>query len=542
MSDDADTLIKHESQLKTRRSNFDTWWQDICYRVLPSEAQFTTTNAEGDKRTERLFDSSAAKANRKHAAILEDLATPRTQRWHGIAAENDALSEDQATDEYFEAATNVLFGMRENPRSMFYASRSKNYLLAGAVGNTALFIDEVPGDGARYIARHMRGITWAEDQFGLIDTVYDRFPMEGRNALKRFGEKLSEKLRSEMKDNPFKSYDFIHCTKPNEERHSSRRDYRGMPWSSYYVSCDDKSIVSPGGFWEWPWAISRANVAVGEVYGRSAAMECWPSIMTLQEQKKTILRAGQKEADPPILCTEEGVLGQFSLRPGAINYGAVSDSGSPLAVPFKTGANIPLGLELMQLEKADVDDAFLSALWQMIATENVETAAQVFELARMRALNLAPLMGRMHSEDLGPLIHRELGIATRNGYMPQMPQHLKQLGGGYKPIYTSPLARAMRAQDGLAIVRTLEVLPAAIAVDKRAANAIKITESVRELAEINGMPAKLVRSLEEIEAIGAQQDEADRQAALASVAPDMSQAALNAAKAQDLRNGGGGVS
>lgn len=540
MSDDAETLLKHESELTTSRSNFDSWWQDICYRVLPAEAQFTTVGAEGEKRTERLFDSSAAKANRKHAAILEDLATPRTQRWHGIAAEDDSLSEDQATDEYFDEATNVLFAMRDNPRSMFYASRSKNYLLSGAVGNTALFIDEVVGDGARYIARHMRGIKWAEDQFGHIDTVYDRFPMQGRNALKRFKGQLSEKLVKEMTESPFKTFDFVHCTKPNDEVISGRRDYRGMPWASFYISCDDKSIVSRGGFWEWPWAISRYNVAVGEVYGRSPAMECWPAIMTLQEQKKTILRAGQKEVDPPILCTEEGVLGQFSLRAGAINYGAVNDQGQQLATAFKTGANIPLGLELMQLEKADVDDAFLSALWNMIVNENVETAAQVFELARMRAINLAPLMGRMHAEDLGPMIHRELGIAARSGLLPQLPERLARMGGNYKPVYTSPLARAMRAQDGLAIVRTLEVLPAAIAVDKRAANAIKITESVRELAEINGMPSKLVRSLEEIERIGEQQDQAERASEIASVAPDMSQAALNAAKAEDLRMGGSG--
>jgi hypothetical protein len=538
MSDDAQTILKHEAELTNGKSNFMTWWQDICYRVLPAEAQFTTINAEGEKRTERLFDSNGAKANRKHAAILEDLATPRSQRWHGVAAEDDSLTEDQETDEYFDKVTGVLFAMRDNPKSMFYANRSKNYLLSGAVGNTALFVDEVPGDGSRYLARHMRGITWAEDEFGQIDTLYDRFPMQGRNALKRFGDQLSEKLRADIEKAPYKNFEFIHCTRPNEERVTGRRDYRGMKWASYYVSVDDKAVVSNGGFWEWPWAISRYNVAVGEVYGRSPAMECWPSIMTLQEQKKTILRVGQKEADPPILCTEEGVLGQFSLRAGDINYGALSDNGTPLAMPFKTGANVPLGLELMQLEKADVDDSFLSALWNMIVNENVQTAAQVFELARMRAINLAPLMGRMHSEDLGPLIHREIGIASRSGKLPPMPRRLRAMGGRYNPVYTSPLAKAMRAQDGLAIVRTLEVLPTAIAVDKRAANAIKVTEAVRELADIQGMPAKFIRSLEEIDAISKQQDEAERAASVASVAPDMSQAALNAAKAEQLRMGG----
>ncbi len=538
MSDDAETLIKHQATLEARKSNFMQWWQDICYRVLPAEATFTSISSEGEKRTERLFDATAAKANRAYGAILEDLATPRSSRWHGMGAENEDLTEDQEADEYFDAVTNALFAMRENPKSQFYASRAKNYLMQGAIGNRALFIPEEMGEGARYLACHMREIAWAEDQFGAIDTVYRKYPIQGRIALKQFGEQLSKDLRDKMNEKPFESWDFLHCVKPNEERIASRRDFRGMEWSGFYVSLYDKAIVRAGGFHEWPWAIGRDDVAVGETYGRSPAMQAWPAILTLQEQKKTILRAGQKEVDPPILLTEEGPLGAFSLKSAAMNYGAVSEDGRPLAVPFKTGANIPLGLELMSLEAADVRDAFLSNLWDMIVNENIETAAQVYELARKRAINLAPLMGRTHAEDLGPMIHREYGIAQRNGLLPPMPRRLARMGGGYKPVYTSPLAKMMRAQDGVAIIRTLEVLPAAMAVDPRARHAVKITEAVRELADINGMPAKLVNSLEAINAIVAKEQEQEQAAAAASVAPEMSQAALNAAKAESIRLGG----
>lgn len=540
MSDDAETLIKHQASLETKKSNFMTWWQDICYRVLPAEATFTTISSEGEKRTERLFDSTAARANRTYAAVLEDLSTPRSTRWHGLGAEDDALTEDQESDEYFDAATNVLFSMRDKPQSMFYAARAKNYLMQGAVGNRALFIPEVAGDGARYIPCHMREITWADNQYGGIDTVYRKYPITGKNAVAQFGNQLSQELRTKMQDKPFDTWQFLHCVKPNEERIASRADYRGMEWSGFYVSLDDKSIVDSGGFREWPWAIARDDVAVGESYGRSPAMLCWPSIMTLQEQKKTIVRAGQKEVDPPILLTEEGPLGPFSLKSAAINYGTVNEDGKPLAVPFRTGANIPLGLELMAMEAQDVKDAFLSNLWDMIVNENIETAAQVYELARKRAINLAPLMGRTHSEDLGPMIHRELGIAGRNGFLPPLPRRLARMGGGYKPVYTSPLAKMMRAQDGVAIVRTLEVLPAAIAVDPRARHAIKVTESMRELADINGMPAKLVNSMEAIEAMVAQEQAQEQAASAAAVAPEMSQAALNAAKAQSIRLGGAG--
>lgn len=539
MSDDADTLIKHEGELRSKRSNFDTWWQSIAERVLPREAQFTTTNSEGEKRTERLFDATAAKANRKFAAILEDLATPRTQRWHGLEAENDALADDQETDEYFAKVTDVLFAQRYNPRAMFQVNRAKGYLHTGAFGNAPMFIDEVPGDGPRYVSCHMREVVWAESEFGNIDTVYRKYGILGKNALNRFGKQLSQSLRAKMEKRPFDLFDFIVCTKPNEERIAGRRDYRGMEFSGFFVSCDDKAVVEAGGYTSFPWAIFRGHVATGESYGTSPAMECWPAIMTLQEQKKTILRAGQKQVDPPLLLAEDAVLGQFNLRSSALNYGALSAQGEELVKELKVSGNLPLGLELMQGEKIDVEDSFLVALWNMVATENIETAAQVYEIAKLRAVNLAPLLGRFESEDLGPMIHRELDIAARNGRLPELPRRLARMGAGYKIQNTSPLAKMMRAQDGLAIVRTFEVAETAAKLDPRSLNVIKVPESFRELAEINGVPPKLLRSIEEAENIGAQQQAAEEEANAAAIAPEVSQAALNAAKAQEIRANSG---
>jgi hypothetical protein len=264
-------------------------------------------------------------------------------------------------------------------------------------------------------------------------------------------------------------------------------------------------------------------------------MAAWPAIMTLQEEKKTVLRAGQKEVDPPILLTEDGALEPFSLRPGALNHGMVSDQGTALAQPFKTGANVPLGLELMALEKEAIEDSFLVTVFRVLAENPQMTATQVLEIAQQKGVLLAPAMGRQHAEDLGPLIEREIDIASKARLLPPMPQELIEAGGQYKIEYRSPLARAMRAQDALAIQRTLEVLPSAIAIDESAAYVIDAPESMREIAEINGVPARLIRDKATVAKIMQQNAEAKRMADAVAAAPEMSQAALNAAKAEQLR-------
>jgi len=540
MSDDADTIIKRQAALAADRTNFDTWWQDIAYRVLPSEATFTTKDAEGTKRTERLFDSTAAIANERFAAVMEDLLTARTQLWHGLKppAKYEPLLKSKPVKTWYEQARDVLFAIRYAPRANFASQKQQGYQSLGAFGNSALFIDEAVGDRsapARYISCHMSEVFWDDDQFGRIDTLYRKFQMRGRNALKKYGEQLSAKLKTEMEKDPLKLFEFIHCTNPNEERVRSRADYRGMPWASYTVSCDDKSVIAPGGYRTWPWAIGRYMVTTRERYGRSPAMLAWPAIMTLQEQKKTVLRAGQKAVDPPILLTEEGVLEQFSLRAGALNHGAVNDQGQPLAHPFKTGADVPLGIELMQIEKQDVRDVFLQTVYEVLIENPNMTATQVLEIAQNKGVMLAPTMGRQQSEDLGPLIEREIDIAAEAGLLPPLPDELAELDDLYQVEYTSPLARAQRASESIAIQRTLEVLPAAIAIDPNAAYVLDVPESVRVISEINGVPAKLMRDDKQVAQIVAQQQEQQQAAAVTSAAPELSQAALNAAKAEDLR-------
>jgi hypothetical protein len=539
---DADTIIKHQGQLASDRFNFDTWWQEIAYRVMPQEAQFTTTDAEGTKRTERLFDSTAAMANERFAAVMEDLLTGRTQIWHGLKppAKYADLMDLQEVRAWYEAVRDVLFQMRYSPRANFASQKQQGYESLGAFGNSCMFIDEAVGDRAaptRYISCHMREVYWAEDQFGRIDTVYRKFELEGRKAIQRFGDQLGAKLKGECEKDPFKKFWFIHCVKPNEERKPGRLDYQGMAWSSYYVSCDAKAVIHAGGFTSWPYAIGRYKVGTRERYGRGPAMLCWPAILTLQEQKKTILRAGQLEVHPPVLLTEEGILGGdgFSLRSGALNYGALTDRGEPLAAPFKTGANVPLGAELLAIEQTDVKAAFLQTVFEVLVDNPQMTATQVLEIAQQRGVLLAPTMGRQHSEDLGPLIEREIDIANKAGLLPPMPPEIEEIEGEYETEYTSPLARAMRAQDALAIARTFEMLPGAIAIDKTAAYVIDVPASIRELAEINGMPAKLVRDKKAVDEITSQNAEAEQAVQAAELAPDISTAALNAAKAEELR-------
>jgi hypothetical protein len=542
MSDDVNTIIKHQAQLAEKRTNWDSWWQDIAYRVMPSTAQFTTKSAEGEKRTERLFDANAVISCERFGAVLDDLLTPRTQLWHALLPDQDEENASSESKQFLERLNKALYALRYRPRANFAAQKHQGYLSLGAFGNSCLFIDEDERtlDGPRYRQIHMSEVTWAENHNGMIDTLYRKFMWSARKAYMKWGSALPEKIQIAAEKEPFKEFEFIHCVRPNDDR-SIIDPFTGRmsPYAQYYVALEGKQMVKAGFVSSWPYAIGRHMLTTNETYGRSPAMAAWGAILTINEEKKTVLRAGQKEVDPPLLLQEDGLLEAFNLRPGALNYGAVSGDGTALVQPLKSGANVPLGLELMQLEKQHIEDSFYVTIFKILTDNPQMTATQVLEVVQQKATLLAPVMGRQHSEDLGPLIERELAIMSRMSEYAwieqEMPEELRESRASYKIEYRSPLARAMRAQDGVAIMRTFEALPTAISIDPDAALVLDVKESMRELAEINGVPAKLVRDKKAVAAIIAQKREEETAANAAAVAPEMSQAALNAAKADQIR-------
>jgi len=512
---------------------------------MPSAATFTVDEVEGVKRTERLFSGKPVTNNERFAAVLDDLLTPRSQQWHALLPQDEELAEDQDVKVYLERLNKLLFALRYRPPANFAAQKAQGYLSVGAFGNSCLFIDEDIGVGPRYRQIFLKEVFWAENHVGVIDTLYRKFTLQARQALqaaKQYGwTEVPARIVKAAEDEPFKEFDFLHCVRPNEDLVARRKDYRGMPWASYYLALEGQQMLGVGGYSSWPYAIGRYMLAARETYARSPAMACWGAILTLNEEKKTILRAGQGAVHPPLLLTEDGALEPFNLRPGSLNHGALSNDGTPLVVPLKGGENIPLGLELMELEGSEIEDSFLVTLFKILTENPQMTATQVLEIAQQKATLLAPVMGRQHSEDLGPLIHRELDIASRmsqNDWITtEMPDSLRERGATYRIEYRSPLARAMRAQDGVAIMRTFEAAPAAVGLDPTAALVFDVPGSLRELAEINGMPAKLVRDQKAFDALVAQHQQAAAMAQMAQAAPGISQAALNATKADQIRAG-----
>jgi hypothetical protein len=535
MDSRADDILRKADLMIAQRATFDQHWREIAERILPRSNLFQRYQERGQKATERVFDATATLALERFSAAMESMLTPRTQRWHKLKTTNRELNEIPAVRQYLDAVTEVLFNARYAPTANFASQTNEAYMSLGAFGTGGMFIDEMMGQGLRYRAVHLSELYIAENHQGIIDTVYRKFAMTLRQFAQRFGrEKMSQRQRGMLEKDPEQNIDVIHAVHPNDEIESVKRSYRGMPIASCYVNCETREIVSEGGFRTMPYAVGRYVTAPKEVYGRSPAMTVLPDIKMLNEMSKVSIRAAHKMVDPPLLLQDDGALQAFDLRPGALNYGGVDEQGRQLVHAMTPAGRIDIGLEMMDQRRQVINDAFLVTLFQILVDAPTMTATEAMLRAQEKGALLAPTMGRQQSEFLGPLIERELDILARAGNLPPMPEELMEAGAEVDIEYVSPLNRAQRADEGVAILRTLESISPLAQIDPSVMMVFDPMLVARELADINGVPQKVLRSPEQIAEMQAEAAQAQQAQALLQAAPVIGKTTADLARAQSL--------
>jgi hypothetical protein len=529
----ADEIIKEHEQMVSERGVWEEHWREIAERVIPGQNWFAATDkVPGDKRTEKVFDATANLALDRFAAAMESMLTPRTQRWHRLKTGDSKLNEDVRVRAYLDQVTDILFQVRYSPTANFASQVHENYRGLGAFGSAAMKIEDIPGIGIRYKSIHLSEIYFAENH---ADKVNRKFELTARQAAQKWGvDNLSEKMRTMLEKNPEAKFEFIHCVKPNENIVPGRKDYRGMKFMSYYVDIEGRKVLSEGGFNSFPYAISRYVTGPKEIYGRSPAMTVLPDIKMINEMSKTVMRAAHKIVDPPLLLQEDGVLQAFNARPGALNFGGVNERGEQLVRPLETGARVDIGMEMMEQRRKIINDAFLITLFQILVEAPNMTATEAMLRAQEKGALLAPTMGRQQSEMLGPMIEREIDILAKSGVLPPMPEALREVGGEFEVEYVSPLNRAQRAEEGVAILRTLEAVTPLAQLDPGVMMIFDPKAIARELAEINGVPMKVLRSQEQIEEMEMEQQQQAEAAQLLQAAPIVANSAKALAETQAL--------
>lgn len=538
MSDQtADDALRLQDQLEAGRGVWDGHWREVAERVRPNQNNFQQIiRTDGEKRTERLFDSTAVLGLNKYTAAVISLVMPANQQWHTLQGPED-LADNQEVNRWLQEVTKLLFRVRYNPHAAFQGQVSECVADNGAFGNGVLFIDDLVGVGIRYKAFPLAQTYFCEDAYGRIDRVNRKFQYTAHQAASMFGlNNCSDMIKQAYEKQSQEKFWFLHAVGMNGDYSPGAilHPTKGKKFKSCYIDVAARKTMSEGGFRKFPFAIARCATSPGEVYGRGPAMDVLPTIKMINEMKKTTIRAAQRALEPPLMLSDDASLQAFSLQGGSLNYGYLGQNGEPLAKPLVSGVKIEIGLDMMNAEREIINDAFLVTLFRILVEEPQITATEAMLRAQEKGELLAPTMGRMQTDFCGALIERELDILAAAGRLPPMPEALLQYGGEYMVNYTSPLALAQRAGEGVAILSTIESLAPMVQIDSTIMQRFDLDGAAKTLAEIKGFPAKHIRSDEEMTAIKEKAASEAQAQQLLAAAPVAASAAKDLAQAGSL--------
>lgn len=529
--------LREFTEIQQWRYVFASHWEEVAELIAPNYRNtfmFGNYNFPGQKKTDRQVDATGMMALSRFAAICDSLLTPSNSYWHGLEALDDYVMKDRATRLWFEQATNTLFKYRYMAEGNFISQNQAKYQSIGAFGNSGLFVDELDvkysgTKGLRYKAIPMGELFFKENHQGAVDSFIRWFRLTARQAYQKWPNTFPTQLKTALDSGSEMLFDFLHHVYPNSEYEKGRLDDKGKRYKSIYVCVQSKTLLQEGAYRSFPLEVQRYDQGPQEVYGRSPAMMVLPALKTLNAEKRIFLKQGHRAGDPVLLTYDDGLL-SFDMSPGAMNPGGMSADGKPLVGVLPTG-NIQINKEMMDEERSLINDAFLVTLFQILTETPTMSATEVIERTNEKGILLAPTVGRLRPD---AMVKRELDVLQSQGLLPPMPPRLREANAAMSVVFTSPLAKAMKAQEAAGFFRTIEGVKELVAVtgDHSLLDPFEFGTAVPAIANIQSVPESWMASK-------ASQDQKAKSRADAAKRQEMIQAAPAAAAMMKARAASG---
>jgi hypothetical protein len=530
----ADALLERHQALATLRLPWETLWKEIADYVMPRRSQGMNggTLAPSVERESRLFDTTAVQANMILANGCLAWMSPQESPWFGYEP-------PQGRDS--DVARRWLSDATERTRqamalSNFYTSIHEFYLDRSAFGTAALYVEPGTKSALNVQCWPVGTFVIDEDAEGNVDTVIREFELTVRQAMQKFGEKCSARVRDLAGQGGAKLHEkvkFLHCICPRtREEMASGSDAQGrMPVASVYLERESRHVCRVSGYEEMPVMVSRYlewGSGLGALYGWSPAFSALPEARQVNFLQKMMDALAEKMAFPPVMAPDE-LEGEIDSSAGGVTYFDRTLAATQ-AMPreWQTTGHYDVGLERVRERQGAINRAFHTELFQMFSQiEKQMTAREVAERASEKLIQFSPTFSRMTVELFNPLMERLFGILLRSGKFGDVPREMLEAHGngmGFVPVpdvhYTSRIAQSLRATHSVAMQRTVELVSAIAPMEPSVVKHFDWGGAIREDALNNGMPAKFVRPLDEV------QEEMAAEAEAAMMAQQQQQAAM----------------
>ena len=496
--------IKRQKAAKNRRSQFENHWDDLTQVLLPRRQGFTRTNQDGEQRVDGVYDGTPMQGARSLANTVGAMIRPEGQDLTTIRTEDDSLSQQGEVQDWLGRSTEILNESIRDPRARFRQATGEVDLDLVVLGTGILYLGMgASQDHLLFQSVHLKdGYPLFSDE-GYPCGLYRTKRMYIWQAELMFGlENLSEKTKERIRDKKQdEKIDLLYSVQKRKNAKANAIFSKDMPYEELWMEVDAKHVIREKGFHEFPFVIPRWDTSSGEEYGRSPGMIALPDANTLQAMGETILVAGQRVADPPLMAPNDGTFSEVNTFPGGMSYYDVETAsqvgGNPF-FPLISGANLPVTRDMQTDIRNQVAAAFFKNILNLPQNGPQMTATEIIQRKDEFIREVGPVFGRFETDYNQPIAERSFKIMLKNDVFGEIPEQLQ--GQNIKFEFDLPVNKIKKQVEAAAATQwAMEIMQLA-QVAPEAKHMVNVDALARFKADAMALPYDIVNTREEVQA------------------------------------------
>jgi len=495
---------KSESRFAALKQEARPWllvWKELAAQMRPTRGFFEGRNPNDGQKVDHkvLLDNTPVRAIRTLAAGFTSGLSSPSRPWFKLGlADLDAM-EVSENREWLETA-----GMR---MAAVFAGSNIYGVLHSIYEEIAVF-----GTAAAIVVSDFKTVIRARlftageyylgtDSDGRVNAFAREYYMTVGQMEEMFGaDKLCRTTRALFDDNKVdKHIKVFHLIEKNPNYSDERADNQSMAYSSCYWeqgSGVEKGFLRVSGFNSMPvlaprWDTTTSAFTYGYGPGHDGLGDC-KMLQKLQAEKLMALALMNK----PPLQADATVQGVPNMMPGGVTRSSSVAPNTGVRASYQVQPDLSnMDATINQSQRAIIAN-FYADLFAMLMQQDQRamTAREVVERHSERLLLLGPVLERLESELLDPLIARAFEIMLEAGLIPEPPEGLRD--ADIKITYISILAQAQKMVALTGIEQAVAFTAHAAAIDPEAADASDMVEAVEAYNDLIGAPPKFSRSKE----------------------------------------------
>ncbi len=506
--------------LFSKRGSLMSLWQEIADQFYVERADFTVTRNLGTDYAAHLSSSYPLLCRRDLGDQIGVMLRPTQKPWFHMVP-TDTTIEDNASLRWLQWAEGTMRRAMYDKKALFSTATKQGDHDFAAFGQCVISVQlNRFRDAYLYQCWHIKDVVWKENQDGVIHFVARKWKVTVGDLITLFPKaKLNQKILDRAAKNPFDEITIMHIVCDAE---IADIDANGKPRVSLFYDCDYNQVIEQTPIWGRIYVIPRWSTASGSQYAFSpAAVAALPEGRLLQAMTLTLLEAGEKAVNPPLIATKDVVKSDMQQWPGGVTWvDAEYDEkmGEALRAMNIDVKGLPISLEMVKDSRAVLQQCFfLNKLRAFNPTTDPQmTAFQAGQIMQEYIRGALPLFEPMEDNYNGEICEETFDIGIRNGLFgaaADRPDALRNADIDFR--FESPLHDAIDQQKGIKFQEFGQIVSQAVALDPSCAHIPDAPKILRDVANGIRVPAKWMHTeLEVDEATKAAAAQAAEQAAL----------------------------